>query len=333
VAGIGDFNTGDTSSWFKMVWATTEEEIRQAASSKYCQVHHGDTLLKINELPYEKVAVVALPCTAQAIYSARLNKPVLEQKIRYVFSLVCGHTVGAQFLSYLAKRNNIQLDQVRGFHFRDKTNITDSANFNFRFDHGDGRSSYLNFGTTDVVDTWSGLLFSLNRCLFCNDFTGRYADASFADVWLPEYRKDVNGHTFMLTRNNEIQSALDTMSANKQIHYSNSTLGDFVRAQLPQIKFKDEQLFARVKVSGLLGLKPKHVLIKEVEHKTITYGLLVEAMFLLLKVKFSKFGWWQQLNAKGFNRIFRLLEYLVNPLRFYEVGISKLRKLRPKQIV
>ena len=303
----------DLNSWFQMKCVDTEEELRRCATSKYYPLHHADTLQKIKESHYENVAVVALPCAAQAIRNAMRLDAKLCKRIKFIFSPVCGHNVGTQFLACLFNRLHIVPRDVADFRFRDKSHTTDAMKYNFKLECNNGRTQLISFDNEHILQLWTGHLFSLTRCFFCEDFAGDYADCSFADAWLEEYRKDIRGHNFILSRSLETARILCDMRSKGKVVLQPAHYALFEQAQLYPLRFKKKRLRPRLAAARLLGLSPPKALVEKYANRnpSCLYGEVLREALLLIKVRAYKK--WTVVKPLTANRIFRMLEAMLNP--------------------
>ncbi|MCL6557885.1 MAG: Coenzyme F420 hydrogenase/dehydrogenase, beta subunit C-terminal domain, partial [Firmicutes bacterium] len=244
-----------TGRFFEAKVATTVEEIRASRGSKYYPVEFSKVLKEISR-QQRRCAIVALPCAAEAIRKAQRVNPGLRDNIRFLLALACGHNVSAAYTEYLLLQHRIDPRSVCGLSYRDKEGSKSADDFNLRIEflnaNGNIQTRWLSFHSSIVGKTWSNYLFALNKCLFCPDFAGEYADAAFADAWLPEYSADVRGTSFILTRQEHLDAIVNQMAQDSRVKLSPVEPAQFLKAHQRRFLQKQDLLRSRVRWLKLL---------------------------------------------------------------------------------
>ncbi len=166
----------------KGVLATTVEDIKKAAQSKYCVTPSMEVLQKIRKKK-GKFAIVALPCQIHGLRKIAEVDPKLSGKIACIFGLYCTCTMNPE--------GHLEAMQAAG------VKKEDVARFDFRGGGWPGGMHVVNknksttalhvqeaFGT--VINVMFRL-FGAKRCYLCIDGLAEYADLSFGDFWAFDY--------------------------------------------------------------------------------------------------------------------------------------------------
>lgn len=175
----------DTPYLTKGILATTPEEIKQAAQSKYCVTPSMEVLSELRKKK-GKYAVVALPCQIHGLRKLQQADPGLGSKIGYIFGLYCNCTLQNNGHIEAIEACNIKLEDVARFGFR-------GAGWpgGFVVDKKDG--SRIPLHTINIKNVMNVMfrLFGAERCYLCVDALAEYADLSFGDFWAFDYTGDL----------------------------------------------------------------------------------------------------------------------------------------------
>jgi len=218
--------------------AQTQEEIIEAARSKYCPVPANiaiETLLNSNVL--NNIAVVGLPCHIQAIRKAEQRNKKLKNKIKFHFGLLCGGTHSFSATEILLYKLGINKENVQDISYRGAGypgKITVKLN--------NGQKQVVPF--IDYFEPRFGpRFFRPIRCNYCTDGTAELSDLSFGDAWTKECKKSEKlGQSICIARNEVGKKFLKQVKDNKIIHIR----------QLTDEEFKQS-------TDGMLKSKKKHV--------------------------------------------------------------------------
>jgi len=162
--------------------ATTAEEIRNAAQSKYCLTPSMEILAELRGKK-GKYAVVALPCQIHGLRKLETVDPRLAGKIAYIFGLYCNCNLNPNGHVEAIEACGIRLDDVARFDFRGG-----GWPGGFFVKKRDGREVHLH--PSIIIKDVMNIMFRLfggKRCYLCIDALAEYADLSFGDFWAIDY--------------------------------------------------------------------------------------------------------------------------------------------------
>jgi len=192
---------------YKTFVATTEEEIRDCATSIYMHIpllKHLEEVMQFNG----RIAVVLLPCQMRALNKLMEKQPKIREKIILKIALYCSgvHSQAATLIPISKKKillKNANRIYYRRGHWRGKTTIV----------YDDGQEKTMSY--TKTICAYRNAYFFINEsCILCQDQFGETGDISFGDVWLREMKKHPIKHTGCIIRSDNAfkmyKSAVDS---------------------------------------------------------------------------------------------------------------------------
>jgi coenzyme F420 hydrogenase subunit beta len=222
--------------------ARTREEIINASKSKYCPVPVNIALKEIlNSKEGEKFAVVGLPCHIEGMRKAEAINKKLKDKILLHFGLFCAHTDGFRQTEFVLNKYGIKKDQVKSFQYRG---------------HGWPGSVVIRLasGKECLIPfrkyiNWHMLwLYSPHGCQWCIDGCSEFADASFGDAWLPEYRQDNLGKSVVIARNDIANGLINKAIETGKIQLTNINIKKIAESQISLLYSKKIAAIARIRI-------------------------------------------------------------------------------------
>lgn len=232
---------------FQMSIVETAEQIRQAAGSRYYPVEISESLCEVlTEQQEFRYAVVGTPCLVQALSRARAKYKKLDRRIEYVLGLACGLCPSAQYTEVLAAWAGVLPQDIRTVGYRFKDGIEVGWDFRFRAQDSSGRWSRPVGQLETFRHLWGRHFFAHHACLFCDDVFAELADAVFMDAWLPEYLTDTRGASIVVTRNINLDEALQEGSEKKLCNLLSCPIDEVHLSQKSVIMNKRETIRKRV---------------------------------------------------------------------------------------
>ncbi|WP_417908597.1 Coenzyme F420 hydrogenase/dehydrogenase, beta subunit C-terminal domain [Candidatus Electronema sp. PJ] len=164
------------------ILATTPEEIRNAAQSKYCVTPSMEMLREVRARQ-GKFAVVALPCQIHGLRKLAKADPALFSKIELILGLYCTCTMNPEGHLEALQAAGIRREEVARFHFRGP-----GWPGGMSAEKKDGSLVLLHAGEAfrTTINTMFRL-FGAKRCFLCVDGQAELADLSFGDFWACDY--------------------------------------------------------------------------------------------------------------------------------------------------
>jgi coenzyme F420 hydrogenase subunit beta len=174
--------------------ARTKEEIISAAKTKYCPVPLNIALEEIRSNS-GRFALVGLPCHIQGARKAELMDSRLRERIVLHFGLICHHTPTFLATKYLLSRLGISKDNISKIEYRGNCR---PAKMSITLTNGHMR--YVDLYSKFY---WGGPFsnfFTQTRCTLCSDKMCQFADITFGDAWLPEFSKEKQYESMVISR-------------------------------------------------------------------------------------------------------------------------------------
>ena len=200
---------------------TTEQEIRRNARSAYYPIEISEAVKSIRMFD-EKVAIVCLPCQAKALRLVMKQNPELKRSIRFIIGLVCGGLHGKAMVEYIAKANQVDIDDINRVTFREKDNNIKCNNCQIKLYNKKGELVVTSrFHGESFGFAYFNKLFINQSCWTCDDVFAEYADVAFGDAWYKENTSNVLGTSICLTRNPVIDKLIRVMG--ESIHPVSAT--------------------------------------------------------------------------------------------------------------
>lgn len=211
--------------------------------------------------------------------------------------------INRNFLSqeYLFKKFNVKKEDVVKFDYRGEGWI---GGMTIMLKNGDKIHSPLPI-------YWSKMLrmyFIPLRCTLCSDQSCELADASFGDIWLPEFRDDKIGTSVIISRTEAGDKILSGMKLKKEIGLNKIERDKLVESQINPLRTKKNHLSAHF---TFLKLLRKKIPIYNQKLLEPNFGAYLHTILLYLQSYLSskRYLWW-------------LLEPLGNLLS----GLSKIKQ-------
>jgi coenzyme F420 hydrogenase subunit beta len=168
----------------KGILATTIDEIRDAAKSKYCITPSMEVFQEIRKRG-GRYAVVALPCQIHGLRKMASVDGNLSGKIVCILGLYCHSNMNLNGHLEALEVSRIPLNDVARFEFRGG-----GWPGGFYVTKKDGSSISLHKINIKNVMTVMFRLYGADRCGVCVDALAEYADLSFGDFWAFDYTAD-----------------------------------------------------------------------------------------------------------------------------------------------
>lgn len=163
--------------------ATTPEELKEAAKSKYAVVATNSLLGEAVKRGYKSIGLIGCPCHIEAIRKMEYQDliPNITKKIKILVGLFCGgqfHFEGTRHA--LTELCHVQdLQHIVNLEYRGRDNDW-SSNFVVELDSGERERA------TRADSIFRAIMhFTRERCAMCIDWSAELADISIGDYWGP----------------------------------------------------------------------------------------------------------------------------------------------------
>lgn len=231
--------------------ARSREEIISAKSSKYCPVSMN---LVGNEIANRegRYIIVGLPCHIQGFRKrSEIDKNFRDHVIGY-FSIYCSSNRTFDAQDFLMQRYLVNKESVTYFSYRDNGCLG-----NMVIEQSSDTSTEKNKPKISVpFAQYYGALrsfFKPRRCLTCIDHYGELADASFGDIHIDPYLKDVVGISSLIVRNPYFDDLFRKAVTDGYIEIHSVDAHTLNESQKAMLYPKQRRAHAQMRIDRLLG--------------------------------------------------------------------------------
>jgi coenzyme F420-reducing hydrogenase beta subunit len=193
-------------AFFKYEISRTEDSIREGAKTRYHVLEMSDVMAEVRERP-GRYLFIGVPCFCKAVRRLQKVDSVINERISYVVSLVCGHYKSLNWTRSLAWGAGVHPHDLAAFQYRTKGPDIPARAYVFRATAKDGNT--VQKDSAEVVGgKFNAGAMMLNACDYCDDVVGETADLTIGDAWLPQFDINQGGTNLLIVRNREIEDVL-----------------------------------------------------------------------------------------------------------------------------
>ncbi len=186
----------------KFIIARNRQEVMSAQGSKYIAVHFAAHAMPLIREFSGRLAVVALPCDARLLHRAREKDAALDEKVKMVITLVCGHNTEPELTDAVVRKIGGDHGPLKSYHYR-----SGHWRGHLTAEYADGTVIEKPFSTFSLYRNL--YFFTQRKCHHCHDHFGYYCDISAGDIWSMRMRKEPIKHTALLARTERGIEAID----------------------------------------------------------------------------------------------------------------------------
>lgn len=228
------------------------EEICAAARTRYHVVEISEVLNLIKEKE-GRYLFIGVPCISKSIRRLQQLDHVLQKKIPFVFSLVCGHLKSINWSLSLAWGADIKPNEAGAIQYRTKGDGIPARAYVFRASDKAGKTTQKNSADVTGGKFNAGALM-LPACDYCDDVVGETADLTIGDAWIPRFEVDEGGTNLLVVRNRLIQSLLEEALANDRIMLTPISAHEAAESQSGGFRQRREGLSYRLEKARKKGI-------------------------------------------------------------------------------
>lgn len=230
--------------FYKYAISTTEDEIKNAAKTRYHVVEMTEILELVNSSK-KKFVFIGVPCMCKSIRRLQLLNETLKEKIPFVISLVCGHLKSINWSLSLSWGAGIAPMDSSKIQYRTKGEKIPARAYVFQATDRYGHTIQKDSAEVAGGKYNAGALM-LKACEFCDDVIGETSDITIGDAWIPKFEADDNGTNLLVVRNKIIYDILLEARANQRLVLENITIEEALSSQSGGYKQRREGLSYRL---------------------------------------------------------------------------------------
>lgn len=212
VDGVAVVGNDPEKPWLpKVAIVSSKNDILEAMQSKYCVIPTLEIIRDIAAVN-KRVALVLLPCQAQAFINIKKKYPRLVKNVVYTIGLMCGNSL--PFDATKDALNQIGVDdinKIRRLRYRDglwhgnlHAVMEDGSEFSIPYE------KYMRY----MAD-----FYRKDRCKVCIDGDAMFTDVSSGDGWLPGDKRDgVYGWSIIHTHTKTGEDLVEDLLAENEIY-------------------------------------------------------------------------------------------------------------------
>jgi len=214
---------------------STLEEIDRLPGSIYHNVDFSKTLELLRETTRKHLAIVAIPCQLEGIYSYIKNyEPELMKKITITVGLLCGWTYSHHAIHALCQYENIPENELINISYRG-----DGPVGKLKLDTKNGNGIKVNRRINLKYQAAFDRSYNLSRCHYCVNHGNFLADLVVGDAWLPSTVTTKTGISLLIARTPDADMNLRKMKDQGLIRLIPARQEDVIESQTRRVIYGD----------------------------------------------------------------------------------------------
>lgn len=235
--------TENKNKLFEYRISRTMEEIIAGSKTKYYPVEMSEVLEIVKKTP-GKYAIVGLPSFITELRLLGEIDPIINERIKYMVGLVCGHQKSSKFSDFLAWQCGIAPGNLEYIDFRKKIKDKPSSSYGIEVKGKKGTETVTFFKEMKDIygGDWGKGFFKIKASDFTDDVMNELADITLGDAWLPEYTKDPNGNNIVVIRNSEINKLVKEAIKENRVKLDSTNTEKIIQSQSAHYRHTQEEL-------------------------------------------------------------------------------------------
>ncbi|WP_298524100.1 Coenzyme F420 hydrogenase/dehydrogenase, beta subunit C-terminal domain [uncultured Christiangramia sp.] len=193
-----------------------------------------------------RYAITSIPCFSKAIRNICLQDSEMNEKIKYVVGIICGHLKSTGFAESLAWQLEVEPKNLRGIEFRDKIEGLNANEKGVWARDEKGVKSVVMSSKELLGGNWGHGFFKYKACDYCDDIVGETTDVSVGDAWIKELMSDHEGNNVVIIRNKKIDHIVTEAISKGRLNFQNVDEKIVVNSQAGGIRHRREGLSYRL---------------------------------------------------------------------------------------
>lgn len=204
---VAPANIAGASRFFAYQVTNSAAMVESGTTSFYYPVSMDEVLALVRSQP-GRYAVTGVPCFHKALRKLRAHDAVIDERIRYQIGIVCGQMKSAHYMEYLTRMAGGTKGRLTQACFRRKVPGRPANDYAFEavVEQEDGKSQVFRVMNSEIGANWGMGYFKPLACEVCDDVFAETADVAAMDAWLPQFVKDGQGWSLIVSRTAEIET-------------------------------------------------------------------------------------------------------------------------------
>jgi coenzyme F420-reducing hydrogenase beta subunit len=255
--------------------ARTRGEVLAAQGSKYMPVYFRRDAMPLIRDFTGRLAVVLLPCDAQALERECSASPDLRDRIVLIIALACGH--------------NSERELTDAIVARFKPRNTRLTSFQHRFGHWRGNLRIKVEHGCEIVKPFEEFsvyqnlfFFSQKKCHACFDHFGYHCDISAGDIWSQKMRNDPIKKNAVIVRTPRAATLLECMAEQGLLKLDRVAIEEICNGQSRALPFH-YNVSARSRVGRVFGMR-----LRDTTKQTARWNEIVAAFLIMTNERITR---------------------------------------------
>lgn len=302
------------------------EEIDMLPGSIYHNVDFSKTLELLKGTSKNKIAIVAIPCQLEGIYSYIKNyEPELMEKIIITVGLLCGWTYSHHAINALCQYENIPQNDLINISYRG-----DGPVGKLKLDTKNGNGIKVNRRINLKYQAAFDRSYNLSRCHYCVNHGNFLADLVVGDAWLPSTVTTKTGISLLIARTQDADANVRRMKDEGLIRLIPARQEDVVESQSRRVIYGDFSYAYADYVKSLGLFAPTLIGPNKVETKPVSMRYLEKFhKSLIEKIKLQRQNKYWALLFRKYTR--ECGPFLMKYVEWFFVRVVKIKTLLGKR--
>jgi len=222
-----------------------------------------------------RIAAVALPCDAQKLSHLRKNDKDMAKKIVLIISLFCGHNSRPELTRMILNKIDKKGEGITNFRYR-------KGHWRGHLEATLTSGKIVEKSFSFFSDYQNLFYFCQQKCHYCHDHTGYYADISVGDIWSLRMKEERIKHSAVITRTDIGRKIFEEAVEGGWLIASEEPIAEICEGQARSMPFH-YNVSARSKAGKLIGMQ-----IKDNVNDRVRWNDYIVAMMALTNEKLTR---------------------------------------------
>jgi coenzyme F420 hydrogenase subunit beta len=205
-------------------------DIKKYAGTRYIPIPVNKILRELIHMEGLFV-VIGTPCQIHSITLLEREEPKLKKKIFIKISVFCGGTPNLNAYPYYLQQHRIKENSIssiyRGGGWPGHNIFHTNTGERILIARRPEKFLHKIYHTLAFFP-----IFTVKRCLICNDRFGAFSDISVGDAWLDRFKDDTRGTSLIITRTETADNLIATMVKDNFIETGSISKRELIESQI-----------------------------------------------------------------------------------------------------
>lgn len=222
----------------------TPKEISDGSKTRYHVLEISKVMNQVRQKE-GRYLFIGVPCFVKAVRRLQKIDSIINSRIVFCVSLVCGHYKSVNWTRSLAWGAGLNPQKLKEVEYRVKGPKIDTRSYVFRGISNDGDSVQKDTALI-LGGKFNAGAMMLNACNYCDDVVGETSDLTVGDAWIPKYDTDRQGTNLLIVRNVELHQILLKAKIEEEIFIEEISTEEAISSQSGGFRQRREGLAYRL---------------------------------------------------------------------------------------